>query len=306
MRNRIPPDVLLLATVLLWSLNFSAVKFGLERGFEPITYAAIRFAGAAMIFTAFTRAHEGALRMHRVDLRLLLILAVVGVWLNQLGFTLSVEFTDSVATVALLFGTLPIFVALIASAFGVERLRSRHWVATTVSFLGVALVAAGSSGGLGGDIGGILMGLVASVTWAVFSVAAGPLMQRYSPYRINAFVLAVGGALLVLTAIPEMIHLDWSDVEAVAWLALLYSMFFSVVVTNVLWFTAIDKVGATRSSLYVNIQPFLGAFFAFLLLSEGLTAIQVVGGVAIAIAIVLARWSGPTLRTVGKTARGEW
>ena len=45
-----------------------------------------------------------------------------------------------------------------------------------------------------------------------------------------------------------------------------------LVVTNILWFTAIDRVGATRSALYANLQPFLGAVFALLILSEEFTA----------------------------------
>jgi drug/metabolite transporter (DMT)-like permease len=67
-----------------------------------------------------------------------------------------------------------------------------------------------------------------------------------------------------------------------------------LVITNVLWFTAIDRVGSSRASLFANLQPFLGALFALLLLSERMTALQVVGGLAIAAGIVLAR-SRPSL-----------
>ena len=56
-----------------------------------------------------------------------------------------------------------------------------------------------------------------------------------------------------------------------------------------MWFTAIDRVGATRSSLYANLQPFLGAFFALLILSETFGPLQVAGGLVIGAGIVLAR-----------------
>ena len=55
-----------------------------------------------------------------------------------------------------------------------------------------------------------------------------------------------------------------------------------------MWFTAIDRVGAARSSLYANLQPFLGAIWALLILSETMTWLQVVGGVVIAGGIFLA------------------
>ena len=293
MRHRIPPDLLLLATVLLWSFNFVAVKYALDNGFQVLAFGSLRFVLAAGIFAAFTTWREGDLRIQRRDVPLVVGLCGLGMAVNQLSFVGAVELTTSVATVALLFGTLPIWVALIASAFGVERLRARHWLATLVSFGGVALVASGSSGEIGGDLGGILLALVAAATWAAYSVAIGPLMGRYSPYRISAVVLLAGSVPLLAASAHDLLTQDWAAVTALAWLGLLYAMFFSLVVTNILWFTAIDRVGAARSSLYANLQPFLGALFAFLVLGEGLSATQFAGGVVIALGIVLARRPQP-------------
>jgi drug/metabolite transporter (DMT)-like permease len=191
--------------------------------------------------------------------------------------------------VALVFGTLPIFVALIARGFGVERLHLRHWIAALISFAGVGLVAAGGAGGLGGDVGGILLALVACLTWAAYSVAMGPLMRRYSPYRISAFVLLVGSVPLLLSAARQLVSQDWAGLSALAWAAFFYSLFFSLVFTNIMWFTAIDRVGAARASLYANLQPFLGAFFALVVLSEDMTPLQFAGGFVIGAGILLAR-----------------
>jgi drug/metabolite transporter (DMT)-like permease len=287
-RHRVPADLLLLVTVVLWSFNFTVVKYALTHGWEPLSYSSVRFALGALLFSAFTFGHERTLRIERADVRLMVVAAALGIWLNQLSFTYSVRLTTA-ATAALMFGTLPIFVALAAQALGLDRLRLRHWLATTISFSGVALVALGSTGGLSGDLGGILLGLGASVTWAVYSVAIGPLMQRYSPYRISAFTLLVGSVPLLLSAVGQLASQDWDALGALAWGAFFYSLFFSLVFTNITWFTAIDRVGAARASLYVNLQPFLGAFFALVVLSEEMGALQVAGGLVIGAGIVLAR-----------------
>ena len=292
MRHRVPADLLLLATVVLWSFNFTVVKYALTHGWEPLAYSSVRFALGAVIFSAFTFGREGTLRVERADVRLIVGAAALGIWLNQLSFTYSVRLTTA-ATAALMFGTMPIFVALAAQALGLDRLHLRHWLATTVSFSGVALVALGSTGGLSGDLGGILLGLGAAFTWAVYSVAIGPLMQRYSPYRISAFTLLVGSVPLVLSALGQLASQDWSSLGALAWGAFLYSLLFSLVLTNITWFTAIDRVGAARASLYVNLQPFLGAFFALVVLSEEMGALQVAGGLVIGAGIVLARNARP-------------
>jgi drug/metabolite transporter (DMT)-like permease len=62
-----------------------------------------------------------------------------------------------------------------------------------------------------------------------------------------------------------------------------------LVLTNVLWFTAIDEVGPSRATLVSNLQPFVAAIFALAILSEGITPLQILGGVAIGIGIVLSR-----------------
>jgi drug/metabolite transporter (DMT)-like permease len=57
----------------------------------------------------------------------------------------------------------------------------------------------------------------------------------------------------------------------------------------VLWFRAVAAVGPSRATLAANIQPFIAAVFALVLLSEPLGALQLVGGVLIGAGILLAR-----------------
>jgi drug/metabolite transporter (DMT)-like permease len=296
-RHRLPADVLLLITVVFWSFNFTVVKYALTHGWEPLAYSSVRFAIGAVLFSAFTYGREGGLRVQRGDVWFMLGAAALGIWLNQLSFVYSVRLTTA-ATVALMFGTLPIFVALISYALRLEHLRLRHWIATVISFSGVALVALGASGGIGGEIGGILLGLVASLTWAAYSVAMGPLMRRYSPYRISAFMLLAGSVPLLISAVTQLAGQDWDELGALAWAAFVYSLFFSLVFTNILWFTAIDRVGAARASLYANLQPFLGAFFALVVLSEEMGALQFAGGFVIGAGILLARFARPPAPSV--------
>jgi drug/metabolite transporter (DMT)-like permease len=291
-RHRIPPDILLFATVLFWSFNFTVVKYALTHGWEPLSYSSVRFAIGAVLFSTLTYGREGTLRVGRADVPLLVAAAALGIWVNQVSFSYAVNFTNA-ATVALVFGTLPIFVALVSQAFRMEHLRLRHWMACVVSFTGVALVASGGSTSLRGDLGGILLALAAAATWAGYSVAMGPLMRRYSPYRISAFVLIVGSVPLLASAATQLARQEWSALGALAVAAFFYSLFFSLVFTNVMWFTAIDRVGAARSSLYANLQPFLGAVFALLVLSEEMSALQIAGGFVIGAGILLARGGRP-------------
>jgi drug/metabolite transporter (DMT)-like permease len=291
-RHRLPADVLLFVTVLIWSFHFAVIKYALTHGFGPLAYATLRFGVGSVIFAGITYGRERSLTVQRRDLPLLFGIVAASLYVNQMTFAYAVNLTTA-STIALLFGTLPIFVGIIAWTTGLERPHARHWLAIAVSFGGVALVAADAEGGLSGDLGGILVGLLAPVTWAVYSVVVGPLLRRYSPYRISAVVGLAALVPLAATAAPELARTGWADVTTLAWAALAYSMLLSFVITNVLWFTAIDRVGANRSALYANLQPFLGALFAVLALGETMGALQIVGGAVIAAGILLARERRP-------------
>lgn len=278
---------MLLATVLIWSLNFTVVKYVLSHGVHPLAYACVRFGAAALIFAGLTYALEGSFRMGRADLLFLLGAAVVGVALNQLTFVYATKLTTA-TTVALIFGTLPVMTALISFAAGIERLSSRFWLAALTSFSGVALVALGSHGGISANLAGDLLAVAATATWAAYSVAIVPLMRRYSAYRISAIALLAGTVLLFAAGSHQVVDQDYSFGPAI-WAAFVFSTLGPLVLTNVLWFTAISRVGPSRASVFANLQPFLGAIFALLLLSESMTWLQVVGGLSIAAGIVLSR-----------------
>jgi drug/metabolite transporter (DMT)-like permease len=280
-------EVGLLITVVIWSFNFTLTKYVLSHGVKPLAYSSLRFTAAALIFAAITYARERSFRMQRNDFLLLSGAVVIGIWLNQIGFVYSLKFTTA-STAALVFGTLPIFTMLFARVSGVEHLSKRFVAATAVSFGGVALVAVGAESDVAGDPKGIALALLGAATWAFYSVAIAPLMRRYSPFRISALGLMMGAALLLPTAAPQLATQDFR-VDPLIWVIFVLAVLGPLVLTNVLWFTAIDRVGPSRASLVANLQPFLGAVFALLILGERMTALQVLGGLAIATGIALAR-----------------
>jgi drug/metabolite transporter (DMT)-like permease len=104
---------MLLATVLLWALNFTVTKYVLTHGFKPLAYSSIRYGAAATIFATFTYRREGSLAVRRRDVLMLLGAAAVGIWLNQVCYVYAIK-TTTATTVALILGITPIFTALIA------------------------------------------------------------------------------------------------------------------------------------------------------------------------------------------------
>ena len=277
---------MLLTTVLLWALNLSVTKFILDEGLAPLSYAAVRYGLAAGIFVALALAVEGTLRIARAHLWRV-ALAAVTLWVNQMCFVFALDLTAA-STVGILLGAIPVFTGLWGLALGTERATGRFWLAAAVSFVGVALVALGAAGQVSASLTGIVLGIATAATWAAYSVVFAPLTRTYSVTRISAIVLPCTWLLLALAGIPQMRDQDWSLGWEI-WVLLLFATIGPLVLTNVLWFRSIRRIGANRATLVANLEPFVAAVLAVVLLSEPLGVLQVLGGVAIAGGIVLAR-----------------
>lgn len=277
---------MLLATVLLWALNLSVSRYILTNGLQPLAYSTVRYGLAALVFVAATLAGERTLRVARADLRLVAVAAVV-LWLNQLAFVYALK-TTSASVVGLILGATPMFAALLGLAFGTERPTARFWGGATLSFAGVALVALGAGGELRGDLGGVLLGIATALTWAAYSVAIAPLMRTYSPWRISTIVLALCWAGVAVVGAPQLASQEWALGWEV-WALLVFATLGPLVLTNVLWFRSLHRIGPAKATLAANLQPFVAAVLAVWLLAESLTLLQVLGGVLIAVGILVAR-----------------
>jgi drug/metabolite transporter (DMT)-like permease len=256
---------MLLGAVLLWALNITVTKYMLEHGWLPLAYATIRYFAAIAIFWIYTWLRERSFRIARADWIYVGIAAAM-IFVNQLCFVYSLEFAHA-STVSLLFGTCPMFVGLISIAVLHARLGRSFWIGAGLTLAGVALIAAGAGGGL-------------VVTWASYTIAIAPLMRRYSPYRISAVVLAIGWAPLALVSLPQIGRQDFAF-SGTVWLGFVYAVIGPLFLTNILWFTAVDRVGAPRATIFNNMQPFFGVLFALLILSESIHGLEIAGGALI-------------------------
>jgi drug/metabolite transporter (DMT)-like permease len=302
MRRPSPVDLMLIATIVIWAFNITVTKYVLTHGFQPLAYGAIRYAAAAILAVAVAVVLEGTLRVSGRNNLALVGTASAVLLVNQVSFVYALKL-GSATTVALILGMTPIFAAIISSLVGLEQLTGRFWVATLVGFVGVALVALGSGGDLSSDLGGDLLAIVLAISWAAYSVTIAPLMRSYSPYRISAVVLVIMCIPFVALSAPQIADQDYASLGALVWAGLAFAIVGPLFLTNILWFKSIGVVGPSRATLFANAQPFVAAIFAALILSEHLHWLQIVGGVAILLGIVLERrWRRPAAAEAAEPA----
>ena len=277
---------MLLVVVLLWALNLTVTRYILTHGLAPLPYTTVRYGLAGAIFVTLTLVAERTLRVERRHLPLLALGAFL-LYVNQLGFVFALDATTA-STIGLVLGAIPIFAALFGLVAGTERATARFWVAALVSSLGVGLVAAGGASETSASLTGILLGLLTAATWAGYSVAVAPLMETYTPSRVSAYVVTAAWIAAALTGVPQSVDQDWA-LDWEVWALLAFATLGPLVLTTVLWFRSIHRIGANRATLAANLQPFVAAVLAVILLSEPLGALQIAGGVLIALGILVVR-----------------
>jgi drug/metabolite transporter (DMT)-like permease len=289
MRRPTTVEAMLLTTIVLWALNLTVSRYILVHGFEPLAYGSVRYGLAALVFATLTLAVERSLRIGRRDVPLVIAAAAV-LYVNQIGFVYALD-TTSASVLALILGATPIFAALAGLVLGTETLPSRFWAGAILSFSGVALVALGSGGELSGDLGGVLLGILTAATWAAYSMLVTPLMRTYSASRISSVVLALAWIPITITGAAQLRSQDWALGWEV-WALLVFATLGPLVTTNILWFRSLDRIGPSRATLAANLQPFLAAAIAVVLLGESLDPVELGGGVLIAAGILVARRRG--------------
>ena len=290
MRKPTSVEVMLLSAIALWALNLTVSRYILTHGFQPLAYSTVRYGLASLVFIAIALVAERSLRIQRRDLGLVFG-AATALFVNQIAFVYALKST-SASVIALILAATPIFAALIGLAFGTEVLPRRFWAGAALSFAGVGLVALGAGGEIGADAVGILFGILTAATWAVYSILITPLMARYSPSRISAVVLPLSWVGIALIGLPQTRSQDWSLGWEV-WVLLVFATLGPLVVTNILWFHSLDRIGASRATLATNLQPFAAAICAVVLLGETIDVVQILGGLLIGVGILAARRRSP-------------
>ena len=288
-------DLMLLAMILIWGINFAVVKAALAE-MTPLSFNSLRFLLASALTLLSLRLIEGDMGFARGDWWRLLGLGLIGNTCYQLLFINGINHTTA-GNSALLLATTPIFVSLIGAAFGVERVGKLAWVGVFLSLAGIFMVIVGSGKELGlakETISGDILVLIGAAAWSVYTVLCKPMLSRYSALKLTALAMAAGTPFIVLFSIPQLLAQDWATVSWQGWLGLFFSGSMAITLAYIIWNSGVSKVGGARTAVYSNLSPVIAAIFAWLTLGEAITTFMVVGAAMIFLGIYLTRKSGPS------------
>ncbi|HEX9606894.1 MAG TPA: DMT family transporter [Gemmatimonadaceae bacterium] len=281
-------DVLLFAMAVIWGVNFVVVKYATHI-FNPVAFTGLRVGTAATFLVAFAYA-RGGFTLSRHDVLRLLFLGVIGNGLYQLFFVHGVARTRA-GNASLIVGAAPAFIALVARARGLERVKRMTLAGIALSVLGVSLVIVGSASPTNGEttlLGSVLV-FLGVLCWTAYTIMLQPYTKRVDVVQLAAVTMVGGAVPLLIASMPALVATDWSGVGAGGWLALFYSSVISMGVAYFFWYRGLRVLGPTRTAVYSNLQPIVALVAAWAFLGEIPTIFQGVGAVTIIAGVFLTR-----------------
>jgi len=283
-------DVGLLATVLIWSVNFSVVKATLLH-IPPLVFNTFRLVGATLFLLGFAR-FAAKLPWTGRDLIHLLLVSLVGHTAYQLLFIFGIDVTTA-SNSALLLGMTPVAVGAMGAVSRVENVSPRAWTGIALTLLGGYFVMGSSNNG-GGSLKGDLLVLAATLCWSAYTVAGKSLVEKHGTVRVTAYSMLIGTLFFLPVSLPAFMKSSLHLAPWTAWAGTAFSCVFALVFAYLFWFFGVQRVGPTRTAIYSNLTPALAMFVSWLFLGEFIHPLQLVGAAVIFLGVHLVRGSRAT------------
>lgn len=276
-------------TTLIWGGNVAAGRLAVGE-MSPLVLVCLRWLFAFGMMALFAR-DDVRRDWPKLDARAWARVTLMG----MLGFTsfnalfyVGAQYTSGV-NLAILQGSVPVFVMLGAAAVFASRFRLGQWAGLLVTTLGVLLIATQ------GDLAhlaalrfnrGDVYCLIACALFGFYSLA----LRDRPPVSPLALFAAMSLAAFALS-IPLALYEIWSGAAywptPKGWALLAYIAVGPSFVAQLLYMRGVALIGPARAGLFYNLTPVFGAALSALLLGEAfrwyhaLALTLVLGGIAL-------------------------
>jgi drug/metabolite transporter (DMT)-like permease len=265
------------------------------QSFNPLFFAGIASFAPAVVFTPVSIRSKENKRLSKWGYAILGLSAVLGSLLAPYAYFVGVH--QSAATdAALLANGEMVFTILIASLFFGERLSRRGLLAITLLIIGIVVVITDlnfSSSILNVTAPGHILILLATLMWGLDNNITSLVAERVDVSRIIQIKSVIGGLGLLGVTFALSATRIGSTTE------LLYAVIFGLVVYSGSAFLSVQslkRLGAITTTITFPVSSVFGLFFAFILLHEQVTFLQIGSVVIIMLGIYLLTRKGSVVR----------
>lgn len=266
--------------VLIWGLNFVAMKYALQ-GLTPFQLGAARYVVAALPLVFLVRRPALPWRW--------LLLYGVCQGVGQFGLLFLALRLGMTAALASVLMQTQVFYTVVFSYWLLNEKPGRN-LRVGLCLAAVALVCFGTAvlhdSGSGVTPAGLLLNLAAAGMWAISNIVVRKAQQSLPPGKANdplgfvvwsALVPIVPFVLLSTFFDSESGWPQWSQVGWTAWLSVLYLGWFATILSYALWTGLLKRHPANRVSPLSLGVPVVGLMAGMVALGEVLSPWQWAG-----------------------------
>jgi drug/metabolite transporter (DMT)-like permease len=282
----------LAAVTMIWGGTFVAGRY-LAGGLSPLFAASLRFllASAALLGFLCVARIPLARPTPRQWLQLTL-LGFFGIFLYNLCFFYGLNYINA-SRASLIVALNPAVIGLASWMLFKERLSRLKVMGIAICIAGAGLVIvsrnpqllATTADAWIGDL--LIFGCV--LGWGVYSLFSRSLNQTLGPLQTVTYSILLGTLMLCALALVRG-ELNWPallKLDARQWLSLTYLGVLGSALAYIGYYDGIRKIGATRSGVFIALNPLTAVILGALLLGEQLTPAMCLGGALILAGIYL-------------------
>lgn len=262
--------------VIVWGISFVSTEVLLVK-MGPMTIGAVRFVFATGILWLVLKLLKERVSVDKEDRKLFWLAGGVGIGLYFYFENTGILYI-SAAPSALIIAAIPMFTLIFEAIIYKRRMDALDIFAILLSVVGVVMVMdiKPSDFKAGGNLFGYLAMFGAVISWVIYSMASRPLFKKYSYLTIiyNQFLYSLPFFLVVVPFEKNAWQaLQMSDIIHLVFLSLLAS-----VLGFYFYAKAMDLLGVTESSLFINFLPLVTIVFGYFYLGNTISLIQAMGG----------------------------
>jgi drug/metabolite transporter (DMT)-like permease len=256
---------------------------------------------AAIVLAALLQFRGAPMRPSAGEWMPLVLLGAIGYTLESTLFYLSLEHGTAAACI-LLFYAYPAIVTVIELIRGREQLTTATTTALVLSVAGTAVVVA-----LGRDVSisvtGIAFALAAATAYAVYLIVGRDVRKRTDCMTAACWVAAgAAAASLMRGAVGGTLEFPRGHLLQIFGYGAVTAAAFG------LTFAALARIGATHTAVVMTLEAASTVLLAGLVLGEGISTAQALGGLAILTAAAVITFSHRAVSRDDVSARcsGSW
>lgn len=272
---------------LVWSTTWLGIKIGLK-GAPALTGAGLRFLLAGAFFAAWRAARASSLRLPAGRLPFVLVTAIV-MFTAPYALVYLGETRITSGLTAVLFGSMPLFSALIADRLlPAEPLTAGKVGGILLGIGGLVVVFHGALSLSAAPLAVLAMvGVLLAPAFTAFGQVIGRREHGALPIDLLlAWAMTLGGVLLLAGGLafePRHVELDGRTLGSIAYLA-----FAGSVLGFALLYWLLGRIGAVPASLLNLVLPILALAEGAVLYGEPLNVSLGLGSVVVAAGVGLA------------------